>query len=527
MAVVTRSRASALVTALAYDESATFLELNEETLRRLENNDPDLVHLKIYDYYYGYGDQDQMIEGVGRAIGGSIYLSKLKLVFVSELFENPLLEEVCRGLARNRSIRWLTLTNGIARNLRVDIFDMLAPFFEQNKNLVELEIVRMDPESPQFRALPAALKKCQHLESVRLDELYGDNHEEIIPAVIRAINTDRLVSLYYTNTPIDVDGCKEIARLITSPHSNSKQFTDLFMSNNDLDEECVFVLINAIREKGFASFSFSDNAIGTDLPWCFFFTTVLRDPFCSVHCLRLNGNSIGDEGAHALGKALRVNKSVSHLDISDNPAITIEGWKLFSRGLSCSVLEFLDIRFCDMYDESALRIIKALKHNACLATLMLDADDITDIMWTTLSRVLWDTSSLENTYLSNHTLCELVFSIRNEEIGDELVSDAVAKASKEVQTALMLNDNNDKVGVSRQKILLRHLRDAADTPLIIIGVPETTLPFALAWIGQDKWGYSLMYNVVQNLTELFDPRNNFLQPAAAKKRKVRRSERFE
>ena len=518
MVVVTRSRASELATELlAYDESAPCLELNEETLGRLENNDPDLVHLKIFDY------DDQMIEGVGRAIGESIYLSKLKLVFASELFENPLLEEVCRGLARNRSIQWLTLTNGFARDLRVDIFDMLAPFFEQNKNLVELEIVRMDPESPQFRALPAALNKCQHLECVRLVELYGDNHEDIIPAVIRAINTNRLASLYYDNTPIDIDGCKEIARLITSPHS--KQFTDLFMSNNDLDEECVFVLINAIREKGLASFSFSDNACGTDLPWCFFFTTVLRDPFCSVHCLRLNGNSIGDEGAHSLGKALRVNKSVSFLDISDNPTITIEGWKLFSRGLSCSVLEFLDIRFCDMDDESALRIIKALKHNACLATLLLDVDDITDIMWTTLSRVLWDTSSLENTYSSNHTLCELVFSIRNEDIGDELVSDALATASKEVQTALMLNDNNDKVGVSRQKILLRHLRDAADTPLIIIGVPEPTLPFALAWIGQDKWGYSLMYNVVQNLTELFDPRNN-LQPAAAKKRKVRSSDRL-
>ena len=173
-----------------------------------------------------------------------------------------------------------------------------------------------------------------------------------------------------------------------------------------------------------------------------------------------------------MGNALTVNKSVSFLDISENPTITIEGWKVFSRSLSCSVLETLDIRFCNMDDESALRIIKALKHNACLATLLLDVDDYTDIMCTTLLRVLWDTSSLENTYFSNRYLCDLVFTIRNEEIGDELVSDVIAKASKEVKTSLMLNGNNDKVGVSRQKILLRHLRDAADTLLIIIGVPE-------------------------------------------------------
>ena len=134
---------------------------------------------------------------------------------------------------------------------------MLTPFFEQNKNLVELEIVRMEPNSPQFRSLPVALKKCKHLECVRFDDLYGCNHEEI-PAVIRSINTDRLASLYCTNSPIDIDGCKEIAGLITSPHS--KQFTGLIMSNNDLDEECVFVLSNAIREEGLSSFSFSNNA---------------------------------------------------------------------------------------------------------------------------------------------------------------------------------------------------------------------------------------------------------------------------
>lgn len=163
----------------------------------------------------------------------------------------------------------------------------------------------------------------------------------------------------------------------------------------------------------------------------------------------------------------------------------------------------------------------ALKHNACLAKLLLDVDDYTDIMWTTLSRVLWDTSSLlENIYLSNHTLCALDLSIRNQEIGNDIVSNAIAKASQEVKASLLLNDNEDKAGVSRHKILLRQNRDntVEVTRLITNDVPEATLPVAIAWIGRDEWGYSLMYNTVQNFPELFDSRN--IQPAVAKKRKL-------
>jgi hypothetical protein len=229
-----------------------------------------------------------MIEEVGRAIGESIYLFKLKLVFTSELFENPWLEEVCRGLARNRSIQWLTLTKVIAHGLYVDIFGMLAPFFEQNHNLFELEIVGMPTNSPQFRSLPAALKKCQHLECVRFDQLYGFNHETI-PDVIQAIVPNRLESLYYTNSPIDIDGCKAIARLITSPHS--KQIFGLTMSNNDLDEDCISVLSEAINENNLFEFTCSNNGCGTDFPWCFFLTSSAIESASTYFFAELSGTS--------------------------------------------------------------------------------------------------------------------------------------------------------------------------------------------------------------------------------------------
>lgn len=118
MVAFTRSQATSLAADMAYDRSEPYLELNEETLRRLERNDPGVAHLRI--------DDSQGFEGVGRAISSSIYLFKLEIVFTSPLGENPFLDEVCRGLALNRSVQWLTLTMNV-NCFEVDIFHMLSP----------------------------------------------------------------------------------------------------------------------------------------------------------------------------------------------------------------------------------------------------------------------------------------------------------------------------------------------------------------------------------------------------------------
>jgi len=69
MVAFTRSQAADL----AYEWSEPYLELNEETLRRLERNNPGVAHLRI--------DDSQVFEGVGRAISGNIYLFKLDMYF--------------------------------------------------------------------------------------------------------------------------------------------------------------------------------------------------------------------------------------------------------------------------------------------------------------------------------------------------------------------------------------------------------------------------------------------------------------
>ena len=73
--------------------------LNEETLRRLERNDPGVAHLAI--------EENNWIQGAGHAIGNNIFLVRIEItVSNSENHQDDgrWLDELCRGLARNRSI---------------------------------------------------------------------------------------------------------------------------------------------------------------------------------------------------------------------------------------------------------------------------------------------------------------------------------------------------------------------------------------------------------------------------------------
>jgi len=490
MVAFTRSQAADL----AYEWSEPYLELNEETLRRLERNNPGVAHLRI--------DDSQVFEGVGRAISGNIYLFKLDIVFSSPLGENPFLDEVCRGLALNRSVQWLTLTINVNWNcFKVDIFHMLSPFFERNHKLFVLEIKKLDVCSPQFRSLPSALKKCKNLECARFDELRG--HGEGASLIFDALqNAHKLSALYYLNSPIDNYDCMKLASLLYRPDS---QMVELVMENNDLDEDGMAAISQAIRTStSLMKVQCSWNECQTDEPWCYFSSIVLGTRFCDLDIVVLSGNNIGDEGVTCLGNALAINKSVEVLDISSNASITIAGWIAFSKCLrrSHSVLRNLDITDCGVDEESVVTIARALRGNECLEKLTFDVDDFTVRMWTMFSDVLCDKSSIKNTYMSNHTLSDLKFSILNEDV--VLDTPLILGKAFDVRMSLLMNVYDDKSQVARRKILKHHFPDREDNIGLFAHMPQQLLPFVMGWIGLDDLGYTLMYKLVRGLPENYN-----------------------
>ena len=100
---------------------------------QLEDNDPDLDKLSVCRYFYYPPDRDW--EGDGKVIGRNAQIKELRLG--AGLRDFVLREEIdafCRGVSCNKPIERLNVyCNQLFGG---EIFNILLPFFEQNRTFV-------------------------------------------------------------------------------------------------------------------------------------------------------------------------------------------------------------------------------------------------------------------------------------------------------------------------------------------------------------------------------------------------------
>ena len=99
-----------------------------ETFQRILNNDPGITGV-------GFVFADDLADIAGRAIGQSIHLRRLDVLFCRQLINVPQ-SKFLKRLAENRTIEHLTLS-GIRG---VNFNTIFAPFFTSNHNLRCIEM---------------------------------------------------------------------------------------------------------------------------------------------------------------------------------------------------------------------------------------------------------------------------------------------------------------------------------------------------------------------------------------------------
>ena len=176
---------------------------------------------------------------------------------------------------------------------------------------------------------------------------------------------------------------------------------------------------------------------------CTALSTLLRCTTTQLQLLDLSGNRIDDEGVNVLVNALTNVKTLQELDLRSNRLITLNAWKRVATLLELpdTKLEKLSIANSDIGDDEAIVFATALANNTTLKTLSLSFSRITEDGWAHFSRLLCDTSSVNNTYLSNHTLT-CFGSNEGQSVG--------------VDFALGTNNMADKQRVAMIKILHAH-----------------------------------------------------------------------
>jgi len=259
------------------------------------------------------------------------------------------------------------------------LFTMMVPFFKNNPTINNLAICACNSEGWSLLAL--VLGSCNSLTELTL---WNNNisDEGLVDIITSLSMHPRLSMLELEDNCLQMNGCMALATLLKCSVTGLQQ---LDLSSNELNDECVGVLVPVLKNYShLESLRLSNNTSITS-KGCQYLATILESPNSNLK--ELNLPPVDDKALTAFARALINNRSLHELNLNYNQAITDEGWEV-------------------------------------------------------LSKSLCDTSSIDSTFLSNHTLR---FSGRLNGV-----------PSLRLRTMLTLNSRDDKKEVAMIKILQHH-----------------------------------------------------------------------
>ena len=314
-------------------EDITSKELNREILHKLKNNDESFDKIFIMQDSSGDGDDYIPDDGedlgwLGHFIGQNTKL--LELQFYRTIGNESFYKEVSHNKSINK-VFFYANNNRLVEN----IFRMMSPFSKNNYNLNEIEIDECDLRVEDSRQLSLAITGvCSQLKKINFSH--------------NTIGTGQLVNI--------------ITALSLHPQLEVLCLPGMSIGRNE----------------------------------CTALSTLLQHTTTQLQKLYLSGNNIDDEGVEVLVNALSNGNKIEVLDLSWNEVITIKGWKEVATLLEMpdTKLETLNIANNNMGNDGALVFANALKYNSTLKTLLLSGSGITSEGWAPFSKLLCDISSV-------------------------------------------------------------------------------------------------------------------------------------
>jgi len=394
-----------------------------------------------------------------------------------------------------------------------DDLGWLGYFIGRSVKIQHLDIwhfLEDDEGRQQIDAFFDGLARSQSIRRISCKQLgdYGSI------ALLRALgNLSQLEGLSYSGTDFtrNRNGCSALGTLLESGVCKLKK---LHFYSNNIGDDGVASLASGLRSIGpsLKTLGLGDNFIGNE--GLLALVTALES-CTSLEELDLSNNDfslataglrslsdwlqsnqmekwlgfescgINDEGLQALsGGTARYCKS---LQLAGNNSITALGLRYLSTSLqsvSCH-LENLYLGRMNIGDDGAEVLARGLIGNKSLRCLHLRDDDediaITRAGWSAFSAVLCDTSTVNNTYLSNHTVQELWYDWDDHGGEDEDI-DPPRDIDEDIVLYLQLNKEYPQYA-ARCKILMNHTH-LDMVPFLRWGLK--CLPLAVGWFESAK-----------------------------------------
>jgi Ran GTPase-activating protein (RanGAP) involved in mRNA processing and transport len=275
----------------------------------------------------------------------------------------------------------------------------LATALENLFSLKSLSLSRSSIDIDGLRALAPAIASLRLLETLNCSSI-GNEGVRAIVGVLANLNSLEELTLSYNS--IGNEGATALAAGLMDLRSLKK----LDLSHTSIGDEGATALADGLRHlRSLKSLILPNNSIGDDG------ISALAPALASIQSfeeLYLSNNSIGDEGLQALVEGISHCSKLSKLRLDGNRSITALGVVSLSallRSDNCS-LAVLELYFIRIGNDGAAALADGLRGKTLLRELHFSSNQagITEVGWSAFSKLLCDTSSVNNTYLSNHTL---------------------------------------------------------------------------------------------------------------------------
>eukprot|EP00984_Skeletonema_dohrnii_P029441 scaffold20067_cov134-Skeletonema_dohrnii-CCMP3373.AAC.4 len=451
-------------------EDITSSDLNAKLLRWIKDDNPEwnkAISLTVdrsdeTDFCIDEGDD---LGWLGFFIGQSDFIKELNILHLPA----EQIDEFVAGLNRNQSMKQLDILSDEF------ILEKIGPLFRVNKNLTDLSLHVFPIGEDGARNLALILDNTS-LESISLEynDLAGEDFcKEIAMTLGRQT---RLKKLRINDNRIGRVGCVLLGEALARSRVSSLRV--LLLCDVGIHDDGLQALIAGLAYSiDLEVLSLNGNSMITTTGLAAL-SAFFQSRNCDLRELDLSYMNIGDDGMNCLVPGLATLQSLRELGIGWNrfgdeglqtvldmpnatklEEINLSGNRFTAVGLasmspllqseSC-LLKKLYLLRTNFGDDGVEALGSALAGNKSLTCLSVSSSDVfmtesygfVESEWKVFKRILCDTSSINNTYLSNHTITE---------VGTLLLD----HPPPDIQTYLRLNKTSEKIA-AQCKILMHH-----------------------------------------------------------------------
>ena len=369
-----------------------------------------------------------------------------------------------------------------------DDLGMLGYYIGQCASLTSLYIKNFPGNADQINEFLRGLNRNRSIQELAIEADLGGEMLEKLSGFF--LNNKSIFSLDLANFDIGYESARTLASTICDA-----PLTRLFLTHNELCNEGFDKIITAASsmQSKIEDFCVGSNNVGQ--VGCMTLGTLLGSGALNkLKNLDLEYNSIDDNSLQTLTTGLVNNTTLEVLSLCCNRSITAHGLRSlvpFLHSESCALRQFF-FYHNNFDDAGAAALAYGLAKNKSLKNLWFDPSNcgMTSTGWQSFATLLGDTSSINNTYLSNHTI---------ELIGESCNSGSpVNQVHERVRDLLRMHENANSRDIAICKIFLSH-RDLDVEPMFEWGLKF--LPLIATWFGKIH-GYDMPPTTNTHCSEL-------------------------